>query len=420
MCEVAVTGIGMLTPSGLTAQQSFGNWLLGRSAVGMAPPAVRQWLPNMLAACVPEGFDAALSAAERGLDRAAQLGMLAAVQAVNDAQLTPDMLKPERSGVYAGIGLPGAQTLETLYSTFYERLYEPAKSGGRNPAIMHPLTVPRLMANATAAALSMRYQLQGPSHTYSIACASSAVALGEAYRAIRHGYADVMLVVGTEAQLTPGAFLGWNGLRVLATPDAQDISRSCKPFDAKRTGFVLGEGAAALLLETRAAAEKRGARIYGLFCGYGSTSDAGHLTAPSVQGQVRAMHHAMTQAGIGPEQISYINAHGTATGVGDATESQSIQQALGEHALHTPISATKSMHGHLIGAAGAVEFASTLLSLHTGSLPPTAHLQHPDSACSLDYVPNQARHGCTLDYALSNSFAFGGTNVALLARRYGG
>ncbi|MBS0317413.1 MAG: beta-ketoacyl-[acyl-carrier-protein] synthase family protein, partial [Proteobacteria bacterium] len=354
--------------------------------------------------------------ADQGLDRSVQLGLVAAAQAMQDARLDADALAPERSGVYVGVGMAGAQAMESLYSTFYQRVYDPAGSSHRNPTVMHPLTVPRLMPNATAAALSLRYRLRGPSSTYCVACASSAVALGEAWRAIRHGLADTMLVVGTEAQITTGSYLAWNALRVLAAPDADDVARSCKPFDARRNGFVLGEGAAALLLETRAAAQARGATVHGVLCGYGSSSDAHHLTAPSADGQARAMRLALQEAGIQPTEVDYINAHGTATSLGDATESQSIAQVFGSHAAQIPISATKAMHGHLIGAAGAMEFASTLMSLRTGSLPPTAHLEQSDPACPLDYIPNEARHGCQVRYALSNSFAFGGSNVALLAR----
>lgn len=415
--EVVITGIGMVTPSGWNAQESFSRWLQGECAIGPAPEAVSRWLPGMLAARVPEGLESRLRREDQGLDRAVQLALVAAAEAVQDAARDTLPFEPPRSGVYVGIGLAGAQTMEALYTTFYERVYDAAGRGGqRNPVVMHPLTVPRLMANATAAALSMRYGLQGPSHTYSVACASSAVALGEAWRAIRYGQADTMLVVGTEAQLTTGAFLGWNALRVLATPDPEDISRSCKPFDARRSGFVLGEGAAALVLETREGAQARGARMYGALCGYGSTSDAHHLTAPDVQGQARAMQLALQEAGVAPEEVDYINAHGTATGVGDAVESRSIAEVFGERAARIPVSATKSMHGHLIGAAGAVEFASTLMSLQTGSLPPTANLVQPDPDCPLDYIARQARHGCHVRHALCNSFAFGGSNVALLAR----
>ena len=418
MREVVVSGIGLVTPSGLTRDASFAAWLEGHSAVTQAPEAVRRWLPNALAAPLPPGLETRLERADHGLDRATQLGMVAAAAALQDARFSRDTVNTDRAGVYVGVGLAGAETLEALYSTFYQRLYDPEGSGHRNPTVLHPLTVPRLMANATAAAASMRYGLKGSSHTYSVACASSAVAIGEAWRAILAGQADTMLVIGTEAQLTTGAYLGWNALRVLATPDADDITASCKPFDARRNGFVLGEGAAALLLETRSAAEARGATIYGVLCGYGSSSDAAHLTAPSADGQARAMRQALHEAHIQPEQVSYINAHGTATQVGDATESQSIQDVFGPYAGQIPVSATKSMHGHLIGAAGAVEFASTLLSLHTGSIPPTANLHAPDPACPLDYVPLQARHGLALEYALSNSFAFGGSNVSLLARKY--
>lgn len=419
MREVVVSGLGMVTPSGHSAEASFAQWQAGQCAIGPAPEAVRKWLPHALAAAVPEGWETRLDRSEQGLDRAVQLALVAATEAIDDAGLAADnALRSTRNGVYVGIGLAGAQTLESLYSTFYQRLYEPEANGHRNPTMLHPLTVPRLMANAAAAALSMKYGLQGPSHTYSVACASSAVALGEAYRAIQYGLADKMLVIGTESQLTTGAYLGWNALRVTATPDSTDISRSCKPFDAQRSGFVLGEGAAALVLEARESAEQRGAPIYAYIRGYGSTSDANHLTAPSAEGQARAMQLALQEAHITPEQVDYINAHGTATGVGDSTESASIAQVFGEHAKRLPISATKSMHGHLIGAAGAVEFAATLLSVQTGTLLPSATLTQPDPSCPLDYIPGQARTGQHVRYALSNSFAFGGSNVALLVERY--
>lgn len=420
MREVVVSGIGLVTPSGLSAQQSFDQWVQGKSAVGYVPEAIRQWLPDMLAACVPAAFNSQIPRADQGFDRAVQLGMAAASEAMHDAQcVSPERLKvnhAQRSGVYVGIGLAGAQTLEGLFDAFYRRTLTPEAAGNRNPTIMHPLTVPRLMANATAAAASMRFGLQGASHTFSVACASSAVALGEAFHAIKAGYLDRALVIGTEAQILTGPYLGWNALRVLATPDSQDVAASCKPFDAQRSGFVLGEGAGALVLEARDVLSRPFETAYGLVCGYGASSDAEHLTAPSVDGQVRAMQQALAEAAIAPEQLDYINAHGTATKVGDAAETASIQHVFGAHALQLPISATKSMHGHLIGAAGAVEMAATLLSMQSGILLPTAHLDHPDAECPLDYVPKQARHGCHVRYAMSNSFAFGGSNVALVVK----
>ncbi|MEQ1660029.1 MAG: beta-ketoacyl-[acyl-carrier-protein] synthase family protein, partial [Hylemonella sp.] len=304
-------------------------------------------------------------------------------------------------------------TGEALYTRLYEQL-----QAGRNPTVMHPLSVPRLMPNAATAAISMAHRFRGPTHTYSVACSSSAMALGEAYRSIRHGYTDAIVVVGAEAMNVPGVFMAWNALRVMAKPHPENPAASCRPFDQERSGFVLGEGAAALVLETSESALRRGATIYGEICGYGSSSDASHLTLPSSEGQYRAIRMALDESGIVPAGIHYLNAHGTATEAGDVVESETIRQVFGDHADHLPVSSTKSQHGHLIGAAGATEFAISLLAMQSGSIPATAFLDQPDPRCTLDYVPRQARHGQSLQAVMSNSFAFGGSNVSLIARRY--
>jgi len=418
MHEVLVTGLGMLSPSGLSVADSCSAWLRGESAVRWAPAAIREFVPHALAAMVPDGWQARLERAHQSSDRAVQLATVAAADAIADAELDlPGGIDTTRFGVYVGIGMGGASTLESLYGTFYERLYRPESSGGRNPAMVHPLSVPRLMTNAAAAALSIRYGLRGPTITYSVACASSALALGEACRAIRHGWIDRALVVGCEAMITTGAYLIWNALRVMAQVDPEDPARSCKPFDAERSGFVLGEGAAALVLENAAVAHKSARTAYAAVTGYGSSSDADHLTAPSVEGQARSMRAALDDAGIEAGQIGYINAHGTATTAGDAAETASIVEVFGEHAARLPVSATKSMHGHLIGAAGALEFVGTVWSIKHGVVPPTAHWRTRDAQCHLDYVAEGARRLPDLTWAMSNSFAFGGTNVSLIARR---
>jgi 3-oxoacyl-[acyl-carrier-protein] synthase II len=282
---------------------------------------------------------------------------------------------------------------------------------------MHPLSVPRMMANAAAAAISMRYGLHGPSNTYSIACASSAAAIGEAFRAIRHGYLDAAIVVGTEAMLNAGALMAWNALRVMAKPDSTDPSRSCRPFSLDRSGFVLGEGAAALLLESETRCAKRGAGVLAEMAGYGCSSDAQHLTSPSAEGQTHAMQDALDMAGLAPERVGYLNAHGTATKIGDVIETQAIRKVFGTHATRLPISSTKAVHGHLIGAGGALEFTLSIMAMNSGSLPPTAHLDVADPQCDLDFIPLKARHGCDIEAVMSNSFAFGGSNVSLLARK---
>ncbi len=411
--RVVVTGIGLLTPLGLTRQASFERLLRAEGAVRPAAPEITQWLPNALSADVDPAFAQQLDRNEQGLDRATQLALLASREALADARAEAWDLDRDRIGVYAGIGLGGATTGEALYKRLHESL-----QAGRNPTVMHPLSVPRLMPNAATAAISMAHQFRGPTHTYSVACSSSAMALGEACRTIRHGYADAIVVVGAEAMNVPGVFMAWNALRVMAKPHPDDPAASCRPFDKDRSGFVLAEGAAALVLETAESALRRGANIYGELCGYGSSSDAEHLTLPSSAGQYRAIRMALDDAGLAPEAIDYVNAHGTATEAGDVIESETLAQVFGDHARRLPVSSTKALHGHLIGAAGATEFAFSLLALRSGSIPPTAWLDQPDPRCTLDYVPREARHGQTLRAVMSNSFAFGGSNVSLIARRY--
>lgn len=411
--RVVVTGIGLLTPLGLTRQASFDRLLRAEGAVRPAAPEITHWLPNALAADVDPSFAQPLDRNEQGLDRATQFALLASREALADARSQAWDLDPDRVGVYAGIGLGGATTGEALYKRLHESL-----QAGRNPTVMHPLSVPRLMPNAAAAAISMAHRLRGPTHTYSVACSSSAMALGEACRTIRHGYADAIVVVGAEAMNVPGVFMAWNALRVMAKPHPDNPTASCRPFDKSRSGFVLAEGAAALVLETAESALRRGATIYGELCGYGTSSDAEHLTLPSSAGQYRAIRMALDEAGMAPEAIHYLNAHGTATEAGDVIESETIGQVFGDYARRLPVSSTKALHGHLIGAAGATEFAFSLLALRSGSIPPTAYLEDPDPRCTLDYVPREARHGQNLRAVMSNSFAFGGSNVSLIARRY--
>lgn len=412
--RVVVTGIGLLTPLGLSRDASFARVVQGESAIGPAAPEITRWLPNALAADVDPAYAQALDRNEQGLDRATQFALLASREALADARSDQWDLDPDHVGVFTGIGLGGATTSEALYARFYEQLQQ----AGRNPTVMHPLSVPRLMPNAGAAAISMANQFRGPSHTYSVACSSSAMALGEAYRSIRHGYAQAIVVVGSEAMNVPGVFMAWNALRVMAKPYPGNPAASCRPFDKERSGFVLAEGAAALVLETAESALRRGAPIYGEICGYGSSSDAKHLTLPSSEGQYRAIRMALAESGIEPAGIHYVNAHGTATDAGDVVESETIRQVFGDHADHLPVSSTKSMHGHMIGAAGATEFAISLLAMQRGIIPPTAGLDNPDPRCTLDHVPRQARRGQQLQAVMSNSFAFGGSNVSLIARQF--
>lgn len=416
MRKVFIRGIGMVTPLGLNREDSFTAAVLGKSAIAVAPASILKLLPHALAASVSKDFELGLPRASAGLDRATQFALTATQEALQDAGFDATEEQRSRTGVYVGVGNGGASTLDALYTRFFE-LLQLSATENRDPTVMHPLAVPRMMANAGAAGVTMQHQLRGQSYTYSIACASSAVALGEAYRALRHGYIDTAIVIGTEAMLTPGSYVAWNALRVMAKKRDDAPEASCRPFDAQRTGFVLGEGAAALVLEAEGVAPTCHRAPYAELCGYGSTTDGLHLTLPSAQGQARAMEIALADAGLPLDAIGYINAHGTATPAGDATETESIKATFGQHAGKLAISSTKAVHGHLIGAGGALEFALSVMALASGSLPPTAHLDNPDSACDLDYVPLVARHSVPLQAVMSNSFAFGGTNASLIAQK---
>jgi 3-oxoacyl-[acyl-carrier-protein] synthase II len=343
-----------------------------------------------------------------GIERFSQFALVAAAQAVADARLVLSPEEQARSGVCMGSCMGGAGTLEDGYIEILQHEAQRIK----------PLSVLLSMNNAAASHISIKYGLQGPNVTYATACASSAIAIGEAYRQIKHGYCNVMLAGGAEAMLTLGAMKGWEALRALATEDAQDAGASCKPFAKNRSGLVLGEGAAVLVLEDAERAVKRGARIYAELAGYDCSSDAIHITKPDAPGQSRTIVKALQDAGFQPQDIDYINAHGTATLAGDVQETLAIKQVFGAHASQVPVSSTKSMHGHLMGATGAVEFMAAVLALENNAIPPTINLHHPDPECDLDYVPNQGRTGLQLNAVMSNSFAFGGTNAVLIAKRF--
>jgi 3-oxoacyl-[acyl-carrier-protein] synthase II len=271
------------------------------------------------------------------------------------------------------------------------------------------------MTSAPASWISIEHGLLGPSLTFSTACSSSSVAIGEAARRIQSGDLEVMIAGGAEAPLTFGVLRAWEAMRTLATEDTDNPSASCRPFSLNRSGLVLGEGAAFVVLEEWQHAVERGAPIRAELTGYGLTSDATHITRPSVQGQARAMQAALACAGLAPGKIDYINAHGSATPQNDATETQAIKQVFGERAYSIPVSSTKSIHGHLLGAAGALEFVIAVICLERRMVPPTMHLDIPDPACDLDYVAGAARHDVDLRAVMSNSFAFGGTNAVLIA-----
>lgn len=341
------------------------------------------------------------------LDRVAQFSLAAAAAAVRDAGITFTDQNRDRAGVSFGSGMAATRALEeTFQQTFL-----------RDADRIKPLTVLKVMHNASAGQIALQYGLAGPDLTYSCACSSSAVSIGEAFRQIRHGYADIMIAGGAEAPLTFTFFKTWEAMHILASPDRHNPAASCKPFAKNRNGLVLGEGAAMLVLEERDAAMKRGARIYAELAGYGSSNDYHHVTKPSVEGQAQAMELALNDAKLTAEDIDYINAHGTATLLNDATETAAIKRVFAERAYHVPVSSTKSMHAHLLGAAGAVELLIAVLAIHRRSVPPTANLEIADPECDLDYVPGQGRADVDVRAAMSNSFAFGGTNAVLIVTR---
>ena len=410
--RVVITGLGVISPVGKNPAEFFSNLMAGRSGIKRLQTDFVEQLSIRIGAPV-EGFDPAAHFSKiqlSGIERFSQFALVAAEQAVQDAQLELSEAEQPRAGVCMGSCLGGASTLEDGY---IETLL-------RNPPRVKPLSVLLSMNNAAASHLSIKYHLQGANMTYATACSSSAIAVGEAYRQIKHGYADVMLAGGSEAMLTLGAMKAWEALRTLAQEDPNDAGASCKPFSKNRNGLVLGEGAAVLVLEDAERAVKRGAKIYAELVGYDCSSDSSHITKPDAAGQTRTMLNALREAQLQPQDIHYINAHGTATLAGDIEETKAIKQVFGAHAAKVPVSSTKSMHGHLMGATGAVEFMAAVLALQNQAIPPTINLHEPDPECDLDYVPNQGRSNVKLDAVMSNSFAFGGSNAVLIAKRFNG
>lgn len=408
MRKVVVTGTGVVTPVGIGRDAFFANLLAGRSGIRRLSSEFAPRLQSKIGGEV--AFDAASAFPKPKLallDRFSQFALVAAREALEDARIEPGDPRKARAGVYIGTGVGGSNTTE---SSYVELL-----TNGKDR--LAPFTVVRVMNNAAAAHISIDYALRGPSLTYSTACSSSALAIGEAMRAIRHGYVDIAIAGGAESLLNQGTIRAWEALRTLAAEDPEDPGRSCRPFSKDRTGLVLAEGAGIVVLESEEHARARGAAIYAELAGYGAASDASHLTKPSQEGQCAAMRMALDDARIDAACIGYINAHGTATLAGDVSETAAIKEVFGAHATRLCVSSTKSMHGHLMGATGAVEFVASLLALQRGALPPTANLRVPDPECDLDYVPNVARTGVDLEAVMSNSFAFGGSNAVLVARR---
>lgn len=404
--RVLITGLGVVSPLGNSIDQLFSSLYRGTSGIRLLPRPLSERVGSSLGAVVdlPTCND---SPKMRLLDRVSQLALAAASQAVADAGIDFEVEDRERCGVAVGTGMGGAATTDEGYYTLYWQ---------RSDRVA-PFTVVRAMTNAAAACLGLEYRLSGPNLTYSTACSSSAVALGEAAGKIRAGYADVMLAGGSEAPLTLGVLRAWDAMRTLAKADENEPSASCRPFAATRSGLVLGEGAAFLVLESAEHALRRGASVYAELSGYGLTTDVEHITRPTISGQAKTMRNALKSAGRSPEAIDYINAHGTATAQNDSVETAAIKEVFGDYAHRIPVSSTKSTHAHLLGAAGALEFAICVGCLERGWIPPTMHLNARDPACDLDYVAEGPRTLSSLRIAMSNSFAFGGTNAVLIAER---
>ncbi len=406
--RVVITGLGVVSPLGNTLADLNQNAFAGISGIKrIDSPFVDELNCKIAAQAQFNPNEHFTKHTYSMLDRTSQMALHTGIEAIKDAALIiDDNLRP-RMGIFLGTGMGGAHSIEEGYVRLY-------KEGANR---LKPFTVLMSMNNAAASAIALECQLTGPNQTFSTACSSSAVAIGEATRLIRHGYVDVMLAGGSESLLTFGTIKAWEALRTLAEEDEEDLSASCKPFSADRTGLVLGEGAAMLVLESYEHATARGAKIYAEVIGYGAANDCNHITQPSVTGQSATIQAALKDSGLAAETIQYINTHGTGTKLNDIIETNAIKNVFGSHAYDLSVSSTKSMHGHLMGAAGALEAIITTMALQNNQLPPTINLKHPDPECDLDYVPNVAKKLANFEYAMSNSFAFGGTGASLILKK---
>jgi nodulation protein E len=396
MRRVAVTGIGVIAAPGRTRATFWESLRQGQSAI--RPMTLVSGLRFLNAAEVPDyrASDYLDPKEADMLDRFTQFALIAAREAAVDSAIT---FAGERTAIVTGTSAGGKTSEDREFHSLY------AENTGR----VHPLTIPRTMANASTSRIALEYGITGPSYTVSTACASATHAIGQAFWMVRNGQVDAAIAGGSEAPFSLGFLKAWEAMRIVA-PD------TCRPFSRDRKGLILGEGAAMLVLEPLEHALARGAHVWGEIVGFGMSSDAHHLTQPLAGGAALAMRVALRDAAIEPAAVGYINAHGTGTLANDATEAQAIHEVFGARADQLPVSSTKSMHGHALGAAGALEAAATLLALHDGVLPPTANFTESDPDCGLDVIPNTAR-AAPVEWALSNSFAFGGLNAVLVFRK---
>lgn len=408
--RVVVTGIGAITPIGNTLSEYWEGLLSGRNGIGLITLFDASEHTCRIAGEV-KGFDPHdyLDRKEaKRMDRFAQFAVAASQQAITDAQFVINDLNAGQVGVIIGTGVGGLKVLEDQQEIYLNR----------GPSRCSPFMIPMMIANMAAGLTAIHTGAKGPNTCTVTACAAGSNAVGDAFRLIQQGYAKAMICGGTEAAVTPLSVAGFASARALSTRN-DDPTHASRPFDRDRDGFVMGEGTGILFLEELEQALSRGAKIYGEIVGYAMTCDAYHMTSPVPDGQgaTRAMELALKDAGLQPEQVSYINAHGTSTTANDVTETKAIKKALGESAYQVAISSTKSMTGHLLGGSGGIEAVATVMAIANDKIPPTINLVNPDPECDLDYVPDQSRSHI-VEVALSNSFGFGGHNVTLAFKKY--
>jgi len=408
--RVVVTGVGLITPLGVGVNASWEALLEGRSGIGIIRTFDSSDLPVHIAGEV-KGFDPSLYIEPKEvkkMDRFIQFAVAASSMAIADSGISITEDNAERVGVIIGSGIGGLPAIEHYHKVYLEKGYRR----------ITPFFIPMLIINLASGQVSIKFGARGPNSAVVTACATGSHAIGDAFRVIQRGDADVMIAGGAESVITPLAIGGFAVMKALSTRN-DEPERASRPFDRDRDGFVMGEGAGIVVLEALESARARDARIYAEIVGYGMTSDAYHITAPAPGGEGAAscMAAALRDAGVSCEVVDYINAHGTSTKYGDELETAAIKRVFGEHAYRLCVSSTKSMTGHLLGAAGGVEAIISILSIHNNIVPPTINLDNPDPECDLDYVAHKPRR-IEVDYALSNSFGFGGTNACLLFRRF--
>ncbi|GMK40689.1 3-oxoacyl-[acyl-carrier-protein] synthase 2 [Paenibacillus sp. CCS19] len=407
--RVVVTGMGVMTSLGDDLEQFWGNLMEGKSGVSLIEAFDVSEYPTRIAAEI-KGFNPELYADKkeaRKMDRFVQFAVAASKKAVEDAGLNiGENADPERVGVMIGSGIGGLGTWEDQHNILLEK----------GPKRVSPFFIPMMIANMASGQVSMATGAKGPNSTAVTACATGTHSIGDSYKMIQRGDAEVMICGGAEATIRPTGMAGFCAMRAMSVRN-DEPEKASRPFDTDRDGFVMGEGSGVLVLESLEHAQKRGARIYAEVIGYGMSGDAHHMTEPDPDGAARCMTRALKDAGLAPEEIDYINAHGTSTPVGDRSETLAVKKAFGDHAYKVAISSTKSMTGHLLGAAGGVEAVILGLTIKNGIIAPTINLDNQDPECDLDYVPNTPRQA-NVRTALSNSFGFGGHNATIVMRAY--